>query len=141
MAGIRKRGRLEDRLWLENKTVKYKWNAYNWLAYKRHERKRQLRQKATVSLQNTTENDRHGCGELMMLTYQWWMQILIPDLRCDDHKFHWECTWKSSFWLEWNGLRMLSKAWHKVLERGVKITVQYHAMPVSYTHLTLPTKA
>ena len=78
---------------------------------------KRLRQKTTVS--------QRPCGELMMLTYEWWMQILIPDLRCDDYKFNLHSSWESSFWLEWNGLRMLSKAWREVLERGVKIIMQF----------------
>ena len=81
---------------------------------------------ATKRLQKKPTGSQNASGELMMLTYEWWMHILIPDLRCYYASFSILSKRRSSFWLEWHGLRMLNKAWREVLERGVKMIIQFH---------------
>ena len=75
---------------------------------------KRLRRKTTVS--------QKGCSELMLLTFEWWMQFLLPVGRYMTAEV-WRCDYNGAWIRVW---RLLSKEWRKVWDQGFRIKLYVH---------------
>ena len=75
---------------------------------------KRLRRKTTVS--------QKGCSELMLLTFEWWMQFLLPVGRYMTAEV-WRCDYNGAWIRVW---RLLSKEWRKVWDQGFRVELYVH---------------
>ena len=82
---------------------------------------------ATKRLRRKTTVSQKGCSELMLLTFEWWMQFLLPVGRYMTAEV-WRCDYNGAWIRVW---RLLSKEWRKVWDQGFRIKLCVHEACVS----------
>ena len=84
---------------------------------------KRLRRKTTVRMVDATK----GCSELMLLTSEWWMPLLLPVGRYMN-MWAWRWNYKGTWIRVW---RLLSKEWREVWDQGFRIKLIIHEACVS----------